>query len=479
MSSGHLFKRFTELPLHGLKAWSDNVPFKMDALGLVTLLGADQVSTAIGSLQRRRYTGALPRLAAFVLAGDRFTSIEPGFTFYHVTNGYMSTAMAGWFTRWLTCQRINNSTTVFEWKRRQTAPDLWRTRIIAMAISCSLVMPLIVCTALMGDWYGVANAGAIVVSIAARLYILGQKRQARDRCIVDRYGDEKQICIITRPDGKMVTMRASPSIFLGIMRPSHVHHPHFYGLAQQAAWVALGTHLLVLGMCTLVTQIYTVVLLVSSTVAISSTTDWTADTQHKKTTSREHEERESEIVTIPFNDNWNVVKTSPPRYREHMELVDKRMFAFARLGLDESQEARLKHWQLAPRMEDSVDWWWVYRSLRDESAAARCQDRDTRSPPSGNGVALQAMRPSVQSPDNPSTLDPNSDTCNPPSGNGIALQAMRPSIQSPNNSSALNQNSDTCNSPATNGITLQAMRPSVQSPNNSSTLNLATPLGFV
>jgi hypothetical protein len=103
MSSGHLVKRFTELPLQGLKAWSDKVPFKMDALGLVTLLGADQVSTAIGSLQRRRYTGALPLLAAFVLAGDRLTSIQPGFTFYNVTDGFTSTYMSGWFTRWLMC----------------------------------------------------------------------------------------------------------------------------------------------------------------------------------------------------------------------------------------------------------------------------------------------------------------------------------------------------------------------------------------
>ena len=87
VSSGLLVKRFTELPLQGLKAWSDQVPFKMDALGIFTLLSAYQVSTAIGSLQRRRYTGALSLLAAFVLAGDRFTSIEPGFALSNVTDG--------------------------------------------------------------------------------------------------------------------------------------------------------------------------------------------------------------------------------------------------------------------------------------------------------------------------------------------------------------------------------------------------------
>ena len=72
------------------------------------------------------------------------------------------------------CQRINTATTVLEWKRRQRSPDSWWTRLIAMTVSSLLVMPLIIGTVMMGDWYGVANAGAVVMSIAARLYILGQ-----------------------------------------------------------------------------------------------------------------------------------------------------------------------------------------------------------------------------------------------------------------------------------------------------------------
>lgn len=409
MSSGHLFKRFTELPLHGLKAWSDNVPFKMDALGLVTLLGADQVSTAIGSLQRRRYTGALPLLAAFVLAGDRFTSIQPGFTCYHVTHEYMSTEMAGWFTRWLTCQRINNSTTVFEWKRRQIAPGLWRTRIIAMAISCSLVMPLIVCTALMGDWYGVANAGAIVISIAARLSILGQQRQARDDYMANRWGgngrDAEMTCIVTRSDGKMVTLKAPMSVMTQTIRqPEPVSNLGLYRIAQQAAWVVLGTHLLVLGMCTLVTQIYTVVLLVSSTVAVSSTTDWSADTQHKlQSLSSEG----GSVTIIPFSDDWNVIKTDPALRTTwnggKCRSTDKRQIALARLDLDERQEAKVSSWQLTPDMDNDSVWWKEYRALRDDFAAVRGQNSDTCSPPSSNDIALQAIRPSARSPNHSNT----------------------------------------------------------------------------
>jgi hypothetical protein len=140
-------------------------------------------------------------------------------------------------------------------------------------------MPLVICTGLMGDWYGVANAGAIVMSTAARMYILGQQRQARDKFMRPPGNDKEKVYIVIQPDGKMVTLRGTNTTLHGILRtPALPETRYMYGLAQQAAWVALGTHLLVLGMCTLVTQIYTVVLLVTSTVAISSTTGWSADT---------------------------------------------------------------------------------------------------------------------------------------------------------------------------------------------------------
>jgi hypothetical protein len=402
MSSGHLFKRFTELPLYGLKAWSDNVPFKMDALGLVTLLGADQVSTAIGSLQRRRYTGALPLLAAFVLAGDRFTSIEPGFTLYNLTDGIASTAMSGWFTRWLMCQNVNRATTTFEWKLRLASREPWWTRFIAMTVSGLLVIPLIICTVLMGDWYGVANAGAIVVSIAARLYILGQQRYARDRYmeqpphsldLVDK------LFIVERSDGKMVTLRAAQCVINGIvLQGKPVTSLGLYSLAQQAAWVALGTHLLVLGMCTLVTQIYTVILLVSSTVAVSSTTDWFPDTQH---VIHSRTAGGGSVTSIPFNNDWDVIKTDPAVRTEGNDGItrsmDKRQVAWARLGLDDLQEATMFSWQLFPPMDNNPSWWEHYRILRDDFAAARGQNSDTCSPPSSNDISLQAIRPSVRS----------------------------------------------------------------------------------
>ena len=92
----------------------------------------------------------------------------------------------------------------------------------------------------MGDWYGVANAGAIVLSIAARLHILGQQRQTRDDFMKPRGAHPqgtRRTCIVIRSDGKMVTTLQTPEIvFRTIVQPTEP-------------------------------IIYTVVLLVSSTIA--------------------------------------------------------------------------------------------------------------------------------------------------------------------------------------------------------------------
>jgi hypothetical protein len=209
----------------------------------------------------------------------------------------------------------------------------------------------------------------------------------------------------------MVTLKTPGSVLNAIVRTTEpmAIHPFRYGLAQQAAWVALGTHLLVLGMCTLVTQIYTVVLFVSSTIAVSSTTDWSADTQHKTTTPRRHRRAWSNdemITTIPFNDDWDVIKTDPARIGRRsagISNLDKRQIAWARLRLISEEEDAMISWHLFPEMDKNPVWWEDYRTARDDFAAARHQNSDPCSPPSSSDVALQAMQPSVQSLNNSNT----------------------------------------------------------------------------
>ncbi len=72
------------LPLHTVKDWA---PFRLDALGLVTLLRAEEVNVAIGALQHSLFTECLPLFGTYMIAGNKFTRPIPGFALYNITDG--------------------------------------------------------------------------------------------------------------------------------------------------------------------------------------------------------------------------------------------------------------------------------------------------------------------------------------------------------------------------------------------------------
>lgn len=67
-----------------IKQWQ---PFKIDALGLVTLLGADDLNRALGRLSQSHICEFLPLLAPFIIAGNTITKDVSGATLYNVTDG--------------------------------------------------------------------------------------------------------------------------------------------------------------------------------------------------------------------------------------------------------------------------------------------------------------------------------------------------------------------------------------------------------
>ena len=48
-------------------------PFRIDAMGLVTILGADEMKMAVGRLVRSPITAWLPLLGAYTVANNQFT----------------------------------------------------------------------------------------------------------------------------------------------------------------------------------------------------------------------------------------------------------------------------------------------------------------------------------------------------------------------------------------------------------------------
>jgi hypothetical protein len=354
-------------PLHDIKSWSEKSTFSIDALGLVTLLGAEEVNQSVGHLQRRRYTEYLPLLAAFVIAGNRFTAEQPGFVIYNLTDGITSTELKGWFTRWLMSQNVNNATTVLTWRERKHHTRA--TSLIAPALAFFLVAPLLICTILIGDWYGVGNAGAIIMSIFTRVFLLWQLRHARDNTANNPKNQEKwkDLCII-RSDGKMVTCRVPAPVLMTFTMDCEVKHKKWYKMARRLGWLALGVHMCILGMCTLFTQIYTVILLVLSTWALCS--DFGFDIGRKWQSPKATDEFAEKESTIPFNEKWEVVKTDHPKKKKSSDPKDpeplkwdRRGVAWARIKPTEMQETLMKRWNLLP-YEENQGWWEDYKNIK-------------------------------------------------------------------------------------------------------------------
>jgi hypothetical protein len=361
-SLGELFKRHITMPLAHVRDWK---PFQIDALGLVTLLGADEVNQSVGTLQHRRFTEYLPLLAAFVIAGDRFVTEQPGFVLYNLTDGITSTELKGWFTRWLMSQRVNNATTVLTWDTNKEPRD-WKDRV-APLLSFILVMPLLVITVLVGDWYGVGNAAAIIISILTRIYLLSRRRRTRDDDAAAPKKAEKEeqktLCVI-RSDGKMVTCMAPQSVLNTFVKNSKVKHEKSYHIARWLCWLALGVHMCILGMCSLITQIYTVLLLVLSTWWFTSDFPWDVGREIQTKGS----EFEKSVIKIPFNGDWSVEQIDHPTEKVDgagvKKAIDKRQYAWARLDLDAGAEGAMKAWNLFPIEEKSGNWLQDYKDLK-------------------------------------------------------------------------------------------------------------------
>jgi hypothetical protein len=409
-----LTKRHITLPLAHLRDWK---PFQIDALGLVTLLGADEVNQSVGTLQHRRFTEYLPLLAAFVIAGDRFNAEQPGFILYNLDDGITSTELKGWFTRWLMSQEVNNATTVLEW-HKLVKPRGWE-KALAPALSCVLVLPLLVITVLVGDWYGVGNAGAIIISVLTRVYLLSNRRHVRDNAakpdpdVKDEDIPRKRMCII-RSDGKMVTCILPKSVLLTFVNQDPVGRPKFYHGARWICWLALGVHMCILGMCSLFTQIYTVLLLVLSTWWFTSDFFWDIGRERLRPTGDE-----TSAFNIPFNEDWQVKQVNYAK-KDAPGSKDRRLYAWARLLLNKKDEDAMFRWNLFPIKDQSVEWWAEYQQAKESfqnskngKPSGTMNEKSSGTPPPQASIA----RPEVQSAQSTDLLTANA---SPPAGTRVS-----------------------------------------------------------
>jgi hypothetical protein len=337
------------MALSELMAWT---PFRLDALGLVTILGTNELDRTIGSLVRNRFTEFLPLLAAFLIAGNTITEPVPGFTVYNITDGIVAGDLAGWLARWLLCQEFTWNSTVLHVEVTHTRPRRLLEKCGSVLLGGIVVSAMTVISILMTDWFGLANALSMLVSVLVRYIVVKKNRDAIDQGAVAGFHSSSDTVkmFLTLPNGKAISIYAPRGVvvqsFLTTPRPSN---PRWYAFVRSIGWVAFGCHIITLGMAALVNQIISVCVLVGATVV----TVWRIGAVNDQ---------------IAYHLDFNRVDAEDPE--------DSRTGAYLRLKLTATEERMMVAWNLLPH-ESNKKWWQTYRFAQGETSL-KMQTENTR-----------------------------------------------------------------------------------------------------
>ena len=221
-------------------------PFRLDALGLVTVIGAEEVNYSIGRLSRSRITEYLPVVSSFVIANDSIRSAIAGFELYNITDGIYATDFAGWFTRWLVSQDLTYNRTTLLINIIQSTKGHDESFHLAAILGLTVFFATIGLAGVMCDWWGIANALSLGASVLVRSQLLRALRDAVDRqastAIAQSSTVVKTLCKLQ--DGRLVTVYAPRGTVLGCLlsQPQPAHPRNYYALrmnkAEEEAMVA-------------------------------------------------------------------------------------------------------------------------------------------------------------------------------------------------------------------------------------------------
>ncbi|KAI9860214.1 MAG: hypothetical protein M1813_006324 [Trichoglossum hirsutum] len=314
--------------LREFRRWA---PFKLDALGLVTILGAEEVDQVLGQLTQNRYTDWLPLLGAYKIANNHITRPIPGFTLYNITDGIVATSLAGWFARWLLCQDLTwCASTIFIMPHTMRQPP--GLHVAAFVFGMVSFTP-IVFSSIIRDWWGLANGISMLLSVIVRWVILGQNRNALDHAVgeAQKTSDQLVKVFLTIPNGKVVTILTTRGIVIDcLLTTPRPPNPRVYDIAQAIGWIAFGAHIVSLGMTTLFCQIMSICLLFVSTVLAV----------RQIGTDRYRIGQQMRLLR----------EDSKERFREA---------AYARLLLTPEEENSMVQWHVFPQ-KSNKSWWDMY-----------------------------------------------------------------------------------------------------------------------
>ena len=307
-------------------------PFKIDALGLVTMLGADEVNKFVGRLSSSRVTEYLPLVSSFVIANDGIKSAIPGFELYNVSDGICATDIVGWFSRWLLSQRLTYNSTTLTINTRQSTSQSRDGCKLAAGIGGTVCFLIILIPIMISDWWGLVNATGLGVSVLVRSVILDANRYAIDQSARTSTRQSNTVVKVfcTMSNGCVVTIYAPRGIVTQcLLSEPRLADQKRYFIARMVGWVAFLVHVVALGMASLPNQLLTVLILAASTTCVA--------------------------LRVGSNDECIGQQVVIQRFDDHGP--DKSMAScFARLRLSREEEEGMVAWKLMPQTRNEV-WW--------------------------------------------------------------------------------------------------------------------------
>lgn len=316
-----------------IKDWA---PFKIDALGLVTILGATEVDISVGRLVHNCIAEWLPLLGAYTVASGQISKPIPGFYLYNISDGIMATDLSSWLTRWLLSYPLTYSATIL--KVRPIPRALARERrLAAFSVGFAISAVLTTLAAVTKDFWGLANVLSMVASIIIRKALVHQNQEGVNIAVNNarKTPDDVVKLFITLPSGKAVTLYSPRRIVLDCFLTDPVPpQPRLYWTLRIIGWISFATHIISLGMTSLFNQILSVfVLAASSTIAVLQIGDC-----HNLIGSQ-----------LDFD-----ISTGDPK--------ETRTLVYARLDLNEDEENSMIQWNMFPHRTNKR-WWQRYRGL--------------------------------------------------------------------------------------------------------------------